>query len=104
MAACSKRKATKHSRFLFHAMQSSPTYKSTEDLREQVEVKIKQFTSYFDQAMDVQHLAYGIPKEEIIKMREIGEKYDIRLTAQEALDKKIIHEIVEKFDFFDPTK
>lgn len=104
MAACSKRKATKHSRFLFHAMQSSPTYKSTEDIREQIEVKIQQFTSYFEQALDVQHHAYGIAKDELLKMRKIGEQYDVRLTAQEAKEKGIIHEIVEKFDFFDPVK
>ena len=37
-------------------------------------------------------------------MRDVGERYDVRLTTQQALEKGIIHEIVEKFDFFDPAK
>jgi ATP-dependent protease ClpP protease subunit len=32
-------------------------------------------------------------------MMELGEKYSIKLTAEEAKEKGIIHEIVEKFDF-----
>lgn len=103
MAACSKRKATKHSRFLFHAMKFNPDYKSTEDMREQMEVRLRQHEIIFEQTLDVQSNAYGISKEELKKMREAGEKYDVRLTTQEALEKKIIHEIVEKFDFFNPS-
>ena len=103
MAACSKRKATKHSRFLFHAMKFNPDYKSTEDMREQMEVRLRQHEIIFEQTLDVQSNAYGISKEELKKMREAGEKYDVRLTTQEALEKKIIHEIVEKVDFFNPS-
>jgi ATP-dependent protease ClpP protease subunit len=103
MAACSKRKATKHSRFLFHAMKFNPDYKSTEDMHEQMEVRLKQHELLFNQVLDVQEKAYNIPRSELIRMREVGEKYDVRLTTEEALEKKIIHEIVEKFDFFNPA-
>jgi ATP-dependent protease ClpP protease subunit len=104
MAACSRRKATKHSRFLFHAMKFNPDYKSTEDMEEQMKVRLRQHQILFDQCLTVQHEAYGLSREEILKMRDLGEKYDVRLTAEEAKEKKIIHEIVEKFDFFDPVK
>ena len=103
MAACSKRKATKHSRFLFHAMNFNSNYKSTEDLQEQMEVRLRQHTILFEQTLDVQSSTYGISKEDLKEMRNMGEKYDVRLTAQEALEKGIIHEIVEKFDFFNPV-
>lgn len=104
MAGCSVRKATKHSRFLFHAMKFNPDYKSTEDMEEQMKVRLAQHKILFDQCLEVQHIAYTIPKEEILKMRDVGERYDVRLTSDEAKQKGIIHEIVEKFDFFDPIK
>lgn len=102
MAACSKRKATKHSRFLFHAMKFNPDYKSTENMREQMEIRMKQHEILFEQVIDVQSNAYNLSKEELIAMRDMGEKYDVRLTTTEALEKGIIHEIVEKIDFFNP--
>lgn len=103
MAACAKRKATKHSRFLFHAMAFNPDYLSTEDMREQMEVRLQQHKILFDQCLEVQSTTYGISKEELLRMRDRGERFDVRLTAEEAKGKGIIHEIVEKFDFFDPV-
>lgn len=100
MAACSKRYATKHSRFLFHAMKFNPDYKSTEDMEEQMRVRLQQHQIAFNQCLQIQHEAYSIPKEEILKMRDAGERYDVRLTSDEAKEKGIIHEIVEKFNFF----
>lgn len=102
MAACEKRKATKHSRFLFHAMSFNPNYKSTQDMQRQMEVRLRQHTILFDQVINLQMKAYGISKEELVEMRIAGDEYDVRLTAEEALKKGIIHEIVEKFDFFNP--
>jgi len=99
MAACTKRKATKHSRFLFHAMGYSPDFKSTEDIAEQMKVKLEQYRVLFEQVLKLQSAAYNISKEELLKMRESGEKYGVKLTAEEAQRKGIIHEIVEKFDF-----
>jgi ATP-dependent protease ClpP protease subunit len=102
ISACDRRKATKHSRFLFHAMSFNPEYKSTEDMEEQMRIRLGQHKILFEQCLKVQSDAYGISVEELIKMREQGERFDVRLTAQEALEKKIIHEIVEKFDFYRP--
>lgn len=102
MPACHIRRATKHSRFLFHAMRFSHESKSTENLREQMEIRLRQNEITFEQALTIQHEAYGISKKELLKMMSIGEKYDVRLTAEEALKKGVIHEIVEKFDFFNP--
>lgn len=99
MAACTKRKATKHSRFLFHAMGYSPDFKSTEDIAEQMKVKLEQHKVLFEQVLKLQSTAYNITKEELLKMRESGERYGVKLTAEEAQQKGIIHEIVEKFDF-----
>ena len=82
MAACSRRKATKHSRFLFHAMRFNPDYKSTEDMEEQMRVRLDQHKIIFNQCMDVQSQAYGISKEEILKMRDVGERYDVRETGE----------------------
>lgn len=104
MAACSKRMATKHSRFLFHAMKFNPDYKSTEDMEEQMKVRLRQHNILYEQTLAVQQAAYGISREDLLVMRKVGELYDVRLTADEALEKKIIHGIVEKFDFFDPLK
>lgn len=78
MAACTRRKATKHSRFLFHAMKFNPDYKSTEDMREQMEVRLKQHNILFEQTLDVQSSVYGISREELVTMRIAGEKYDVR--------------------------
>lgn len=102
MAACSKRKATKHSRFLFHAMRFNNDYKSIEDMRNQMEVRLSQHETLFNQCLELQSASYGLSKEEILKMRDEGERYDVRLTAEQALEKGIIHEIVVKFDFFNP--
>lgn len=99
MGACEKRKATKHSRFLFHAMEHTPKIISTEDYAKQIELRVQQAKILFEQVLELQSSSYNISKEELISMREMGERYNIRLTAEEAKQKGIIHEIVEKFDF-----
>lgn len=50
-------------------------------------------------------VAVNYCKEKDLKEMMIeGEKFDIRLTAEEAKQKGVIHEIGEKFDFFDLVK
>lgn len=103
LAACSKRVATKHSRFLFHAMRSGFDIISTRNIEDQVRIGIEQYQIWLDKSLEVQSSAFKISKEEILKMREYGELNDVRLTAEEALEKGVIHKIVEKFDFFSPV-
>ncbi len=100
MSACEKRSATKHSRFLFHAMSSSPQLKSTEDYERQVTEMVENHKILFNQTLDVQSNTFGLSREELMKMGDEGERYNIRLTTEQAKEKGIIHEIVEKFEFF----
>ncbi len=104
ISACQKRKATKYSRFLFHAMGFNPTFSLNEDVHEQLRVGFEQSQIILDSCFEVQSKAYNLTRKELEKMRNEGERYNIKLTAQQALEKGVIHEIVEKFDFFDATK
>lgn len=104
ISACEKRKATKYSRFLFHAMGYNPTFSLNEDVQEQIRVGFEQSQIILDNCFEVQSKAYGISREELGRMRDVGERYNVKLTAQQALEKGVIHEIVEKFDFFNPVK
>lgn len=105
LAACPNegRKATKHSKFIFHAMKFEPSFKSTEDIEEQMKIRLEQYYIVFNDVMEVQQKAYGISKQELLEMRNNGEKYNIRLTAEQAKEKGIIYEIVEKLNFFTPA-
>jgi ATP-dependent protease ClpP protease subunit len=99
LAACVKRKSTIHSRFLFHAMRTEDEILSTKDVERQVrEIKEKQMI-VFQQGLTLQSKAFGIPEEELQQIMREGQEFDIKLTAQQALQKGVIHEIVEKFDF-----
>jgi ATP-dependent protease ClpP protease subunit len=99
LSACSKRRATITSRFLFHAMRTEGLIISTEDIERQVfEISRKQ-RIVFEQGLSVQSKAFGISEKDLKEMMTEGEKYDIKLTAEEAKQKGVIHEIVEKFDF-----
>lgn len=99
ISACSKRRATFTSRFLFHAMKTQDTILSTEDADRQIaEIKRKQ-SILFEQGLKIQSNAFGILEKDLKEMMIEGEKFDIRLTAEEAKQKGVVHEIVEKFDF-----
>jgi ATP-dependent protease ClpP protease subunit len=104
IAACERRKATKYSRFLFHAMGYTPVFSLNEDVQEQLRVGFEQSQIILNNCFEVQESAYKISRKELEQMRDVGERYNVRLTAQQALEKGVIHEIVEKFDFFDPAK
>jgi hypothetical protein len=49
--------------------------------------------------MAVQSNAYGLSIAELIALRNEGEQYNKTLTAVEAREKGIIHDIVDRFDF-----
>lgn len=104
IAACKKRRATPTSRFLFHAMRTEDTIFSTEDLDRQVLETTKRLRTLFEQGLHIQSKSFGIPKEDLQSMMIEGEKFNIKLTAEEAKNKGVIHEIVESFDFLSPSK
>lgn len=99
LAACKKRRATLHSRFLFHAMRSGDEIASTKDIERQVKEIVRRQTMLKEQGIEIESKAFGIPKEELQRMMIDGEDFNIQLSAQEAREKGIIHEIIEKFDF-----
>jgi|GEM_PF-2189222 len=100
ISACKKRSATKHSRFFFHAMTVNSSLNSLEDYESQVLQLLENHKIMFNQTLEIQSIAFNLKKKELIKMRKDGQRYDVRLTTEEALRKGIIHEIVEKFEFF----
>lgn len=104
IAACAKRRATRTSRFLFHAMRTEETLLSTENIESQLEQMAKRQRVVFEQGLSIQSKAFGLPEDALKEMMLHGQKFDIKLTADEALSKGVIHEIVEKFDFFDLEK
>ncbi|MBP6904495.1 MAG: ATP-dependent Clp protease proteolytic subunit [Candidatus Pacebacteria bacterium] len=103
LAACIKRKATVHSRFLFHAMRTEVSIFSTKDIRKQLDELERKQTILFQQGLAIQSKAFGISESNLQELMVTGNDFDMRLTAQEALEKGVIHEIVEKFDFFNPA-
>lgn len=98
MAACEKRYATKHSRFLFHAVTYTGSFKSTLDIGEQVKERIAEHKILFEQSLAIQTSVYRINRDELIQMQEFGEKFGHKLTTDEALQKGVIHQVVEKFE------
>ncbi|MCC6447915.1 MAG: hypothetical protein IT215_04440 [Chitinophagaceae bacterium] len=57
---------------------------------------LHEHTILFQQVMKIQSSAFNISEEDILKMRRDGEDFNVKLTAYEAMEKGIIHEIVEK--------
>lgn len=99
LGACSKRRATMTSRFLFHAIRAEETIRSTEDVERQIFEMSRRVKTVFEQALKIQSLAFNISEDVIKEMMKEGQAYDIKLTAEEAKQKGVIHEIIEKFDF-----
>lgn len=97
ISACTKRFATKHSRFLFHAIRGNvPIIFSTEDGEEQIKSRVMHQNILTNQTLEIESKAFGISVEKLKEMRIQGERYDVRLTAEQALEKGVIHGIVEK--------
>ena len=101
IAGCKLRTAITHSRFLFHAMTSELTIKVTEDFEEQIKRGADNLKISYEQVLKVQSEAYGLSREQLIELRMVGDKYDVRLTAEQAKERGVIHNIVERFDFLD---
>lgn len=99
MSACKKRCASTHARFLFHAMTSELTIKVTEDIDEQLRRGAESLKISYDQVLKVQSAAFNLSREQLIEMRILGERYDVKLTAQQAKEKGVIHNVVKKFNF-----
>jgi len=93
------RASARHARFAFHAMVQSLEIKITGNFEEQIKEVVQTLKITYEQVMEVQMKGYNLSREDLLELREMGERYDVSLSAEQAKERGIIHSIVDKFNF-----